>query len=325
MRILARVGIDADAVLIAGPTASGKSGASLALAETIGGDIVNADSMQVYAEPRVLTARPSDEDMRRVPHLLYGHVSVLQPYSVGRYKSDAAHALEQVRGWGRVPIFVGGTGLYFSALTQGIANIPPVPSRVREAVTARRKEIGGEAFHVELAARDLQTAMRLRPSDTQRVLRAYEVFEATGRPLSQWQTETGKPVLAGLRLARFVLAPMREELYARIDARFDRMVEKGALSEAVALAGVDPSLPAAKILGRRELLAVHAATMTLDEAKAAAKQATRQYAKRQLTWFRNRMADWMWIEATELDQIVIAMRSAIAGKETPSATNFVKE
>ncbi|HEY1962144.1 MAG TPA: tRNA (adenosine(37)-N6)-dimethylallyltransferase MiaA [Rhizomicrobium sp.] len=290
--------IDADAVLIAGPTASGKSGAALALAEAIGGDIVNADSMQIYAEPRVLTARPSEEEMRRVPHLLYGHVSVLQPYSVGRYQSDAAHALERVRGWGRAPIFVGGTGMYFSVLTEGIANIPPVPARVRESAAARRSELGAEAFHVELAARDLKTAARLQPSDTQRVLRAYEVFEATGRSLSEWQTETAQPVLAGLKLARFVLAPPREELYARIDARFDRMVQLGALEEAVALAGIDPGLPAAKILGRRELLAVHAGTMSLDDAKAAAKQATRNYAKRQLTWFRNRMADWTWVEMT---------------------------
>src|SRR3954451_17039513 len=151
----------ADAVLIAGPTASGKSAAAVALAETIGGDIINADSMQVYAEPRILTARPSDEDMRRVPHLLYGHVSVTEHYSVGRYQSDAARALEQVRGWGRTPIFVGGTGMYFGVLTEGIANIPPVPASIRAKTEARRKELGAEAFHLELAARDPQTAERL--------------------------------------------------------------------------------------------------------------------------------------------------------------------
>ncbi len=291
--------ISADAVLIAGPTASGKSAAAIALAEAIGGDIVNADSMQVYSEPRILTARPSDEEMRRVPHLLYGHVSVTEPYSVGRYQSDAARALEQVRGWGRTPIFVGGSGMYFDVLTQGIANIPPVPSSVRAVVLTRRKEIGAEAFHVELASRDLESAERLRATDTQRVLRAYEVFEATGRPLSDWQKEANQPVLAGLTLARFVLAPPREELYARIDSRFDRMLEQGAMAEAEALAGVNPSLPAAKILGRRELLSASTGTMTLEEAKAAAKQATRNYAKRQLTWLRNRMADWTWIEEAQ--------------------------
>lgn len=304
-------GISADAVLIAGPTASGKSAAAMALAEAIGGDIINADSMQVYAEPRILTARPTEEDLQRVPHLLYGHVSVTEAYSVGRYQSDAARALEQVRGWGRVPIFVGGTGMYFGVLTDGIANIPPVPAELRARVAARRKEVGAEAFHVELAARDLESAERLRPSDTQRVLRAYEVSEATRRPLSEWQREIGRPVLAELTLARFVLAPPRNKIYACIDTRFDRMLENGAMEEAIALAGLDRTLPAAKILGLRELLALHAGAMSLEEAKAAAKQATRNYAKRQLTWFRNRMSDWTWIEATEMSHTIAAMRDAL--------------
>jgi tRNA dimethylallyltransferase len=223
-------------------------------------------------------------------------VSVRELYSVGRYQSDAARALAEVRAMGLVPIFVGGTGMYFSVLTEGIAHIPTVPAGVRARSEARRKEIGAEAFHAELAARDPESATRLRASDTQRVLRAYEVFEATGRPLSQWQEEMGTPVLAGLKLARFVIAPPREELYAHIDARFDRMLEEGALEEAATLADIDPALPAAKILGRRELLAVASGAMSLDEARAAAKQATRNYAKRQLTWFRNRMADCTWME-----------------------------
>jgi len=287
----------ADAVLIAGPTASGKSAAALTLAEQIGGAIVNADSMQVYAEPRVLTARPPDEDMQRVPHLLYGHVSVREPYSAGRYQNDAARALEEVRAMGRVPIVVGGTGMYFGVLAKGIANIPAVPANIRAHAEARRKEIGAEVFHAELAKRDPESAARLRASDSQRVLRAYEVFEASGQPLSYWQKQMGQPLLAGLKLARFVIAPPREELYARIDARFDRMVEEGALQEAAALANLDPLLPAAKILGLRELLAVRSGALSLDEAKAAARQATRNYAKRQLTWFRNRMADWNWIDS----------------------------
>jgi tRNA dimethylallyltransferase len=301
--------ISADAVLIAGPTASGKSAAAIALAEAIGGDIINADSMQVYAEPRILTARPSDEDMHRVPHLLYGHVSVTERYSVGRYQADAARAMDEVRGRKRVPIFVGGTGMYFGALTEGIADIPPVPAEVRARVAARRKEMGPAAFHAELAARDPESALRLGASDTQRTLRAHEVLEATGRPLSHWQTETGKPVLAGLTAARFVLAPPRDELYARIDARFDRMLAGGALEEAKALASLDPALPASKILGLRELLAVSAGTLSLGEAKAAARQATRNYAKRQLTWFRNRMADWMWVETTGTNDVITAMRN----------------
>jgi len=296
--------ISADVVLIAGPTASGKSAAALILAKQIGGAIINADSMQVYAEPRILTARPPDDDLKRVPHLLYGHVSVGEPYSVGRYQSDAARALTEVRTMKRVPIFVGGTGMYFGVLTQGIANIPAVPASVRAEAEARRKQIGAEAFHAELTERDQESAARLQRSDSQRVLRAYEVFEATGRPLSRWQQEMGKPVLAGLDLARFVVAPPRAELYARIDARFNRMIEQGALEEAAALANIDLSLPAAKILGLRELLAVRAGAMSLDEAKSTAKQATRNYAKRQLTWFRNRMPDWAWIDGIDVNSIV---------------------
>jgi tRNA dimethylallyltransferase len=286
----------ADAILIAGPTASGKSADALALAEAIGGDIINADSMQVYAEPRILTARPSDEDMRRVPHLLYGHVGVTEAYSVGRYQSDAARALEQVRGWGRVPIFVGGTGMYFGVLTEGIANIPTVSADIRARAEARRREIGADYFHAELAALDPASAERLRPSDTQRVLRAYEVFEATGRPLSEWQKELGKPLLASPKLGRFVIAPPRNELYARIDARFDRMVEQGAMEEAVRISALSPAPSAAKILGLRELVAAHRGEMSLTAAKEAAKTASRQYAKRQLTWLRNRMAGWTWME-----------------------------
>jgi tRNA dimethylallyltransferase len=305
--------ISVDAVLLAGPTASGKSNAALVLAEQLGGMIVNADSMQVYREARILTARPPDEDVWRVPHLLYGHVSVREPFSVGRYQGDAERALQEVRGSGRVPIFVGGTGMYFGVLTDGIANIPPVPAALRERMAARRKEIGAEAFHAALAARDPESAARLRVSDTQRTLRAYEVLEATGRPLSEWHKEIGKPLLAGMKLARFVLAPPREELYARIDARFDRMIEQGALEEAAALAGLDLSLPAAKILGLRELRAVNAGTISLEEAKAAAKQATRQYAKRQLTWFRNRMNDWMWIEVTDRLEIAAMLSVSTAG------------
>lgn len=302
----------ADAVLIAGPTASGKSAAALALAERIGGAIINADSMQVYREPRILTARPSDEDMRRVPHLLYGHVCVREPYSVGRYQEDAARALEEVRVSGRVPIFAGGTGMYFGVLTGGIANIPAISADVRARVEARRIQIGADTFHAELAARDPESAAHLRPSDTQRVLRAAEVLEATGRPLSAWQKEMGKPVLAGLRLARFVLAPPRKELYARIDVRLDRMIEQGALEEAKTLDGLECGLSSAKILGLRELLAVSRGQNTIEEAMAAAKQATRNYAKRQLTWFRNRMADWNWLEAADVpiaDMMLTAVNS----------------
>ncbi len=286
-----------EAVLIAGPTASGKSAAALALAERVGGVIVNADSMQVYAEPRILTARPANADTERAPHLLYGHVSVREPYSVGRYSTDAARALGEARAIGRIPIFAGGTGLYFGALTDGIAEMPDIPAAIRDATAARRAGLGADAFFAELAARDPQTAANLRAPDTQRTLRAYEVFEATGRPLAWWQTQMGKPVLDGLALARFVIAPPRAELHARIETRFDRMIEEGATEEVAALADLDPALPSAKILGRRELLAARAGEMSLDEAKTLAKIATRQYAKRQMTWFRGRMSDWTWLES----------------------------
>ncbi|HXL99413.1 MAG TPA: tRNA (adenosine(37)-N6)-dimethylallyltransferase MiaA [Rhizomicrobium sp.] len=289
----------ADAVLIAGPTASGKSSAALALAEAIGGVIVNADSMQVYAEPRVLTARPSDADMARVPHLLYGHVSAREPYSVGRYQADAAAALVEVHAMGRTPIFVGGTGLYFGALTDGLSDVPSVPAAIRDATAARRSALGADAFFAELSARDPQTAAKLHASDTQRTLRAYEVLEATGRPLAEWQAQSGRPVLAGLALARFVIAPPRAELHARIDARFERMIEQGAMNEAAALDGLDPALPAAKLLGLRELLAARAGAMTLDDAATAAKVASRQYAKRQMTWFWQRMRDWAFVETAD--------------------------
>ncbi len=245
-----------DAVLIAGPTASGKSQAALALAQRLGGALVNTDSMQVYREARILTARPDDAALARAPHFLYGHVGVRESYSAARYRGDALRVLAEVRASGRIPILVGGTGLYFGALTEGLAEIPPVPHAVRKQLAARRAMLGAEAFFAEFAARDPQTAQRLNPSDTQRVLRASEVLEATGRPLSEWQRDRAPVPLAGLNLARFVLSPPRSELHRRIDARFDRMLAAGALEEAARLKGLDPSLPAAKILGLRELSSV---------------------------------------------------------------------
>ncbi|MEI9991217.1 MAG: tRNA (adenosine(37)-N6)-dimethylallyltransferase MiaA [Rhizomicrobium sp.] len=287
--------MSADAILIAGPTASGKSQAALELAQAIGGVIVNADSMQVYREPRILTARPSDADMARVPHLLYGHVPAREPYSTGRYQSDAGHALAEVRKAHRVPIFVGGTGLYFRALTDGLADMPSVPAGVRAAARARLAEIGNEAFHAELAARDPQMAAMLNPGDGQRVLRAFEVLEATGRSLAFWQKNEGLAVLDGLRLARFVIDVPREVLRERIEARFRAMLAAGAMEEALALEDLDPALPAARIIGRRELLALHEGALTEAQAVERAVIATRQYAKRQDTWFRNQLPDWIRI------------------------------
>ena len=293
-----------DAVLIAGPTASGKSAAALALAQRLDGAIINADSMQVYRELRVLTARPTADAEARVPHFLYGHVSAAERYSVGRYQDEAAHALRQVRERGLLPIFVGGTGLYFGVLTEGLSPIPPVPISVRADVRRRFEALGRDAFFADLAQRDEATAAKLKPSDTQRVLRAADVLEATGRPLSAWQDSRGQAVLGESRLARFVLSPPREILRERIDARLQAMVEQGALDEVRALAGLDPSLPAARALGVPEFARHLAGEVGLSETVEQIRIATRQYAKRQQTWFRNRMKDWKWLEEDNISNLI---------------------
>ena len=293
-----------DAFLIAGSTASGKSRAALELAERIGGVIVNADSMQVYREARILTARPTDEDMSKVPHFLYGHVPAREAYSTGRFQSDAASALSEVREAGRVPIFVGGTGLYFAALTEGLSDMPAIPASVRSAARALLARIGNAAFHTALAKRDPEMAAELNPGDSQRMLRAFEMFEASGKPLSNWQKNAGKPVLEGLRLAKFVLEIPRAILRERIATRFRAMLKEGAMAEARALEDLDPALPAAKIIGRRELLALHRGELGEDEAVERAVIASRQYAKRQDTWFRNRLADWARVDAADHRNIV---------------------
>jgi tRNA dimethylallyltransferase len=285
-----------DAVLIAGPTASGKSAAALELAEEIGGVVINADSMQVYREVPILTAQPSDTDKARVPHLLYGHVSAREVYSVGRWRDDAARAMDEARAMQRVPIFVGGTGMYFMALTEGLADIPPTPPEIRDAARALLDDIGVEALHAKLTDRDPVTAAKLRPSDPQRVLRAFEVFEATGRPLAEWQGAPSAPLLKDARVASFVLHPPRPELRARIATRFEAMLDFGGLDEARALEGLDPALPAAKLLGLRPLQALAAGTLTRAEALDAAITVTRQFAKRQMTWFRHRMPHYIWFD-----------------------------
>jgi tRNA dimethylallyltransferase len=284
-----------DAVLIAGPTASGKSAAALELAEHINGVVINADSMQVYREAPVLTAQPSAEDMARAPHLLYGHVGAHEVYSVGLWRNSAITARQQAVVMGKVPIFCGGTGMYFMALTDGLADIPEIPAEVRDAARALLAEIGVEELHARLADRDPLTASRLRPSDPQRVLRAYEVFEATGRPLAEWQDQPAAPLLTG-KIAAFVLDVPRPDLRARIASRFARMVENGGLDEARALEGLDPSLPAAKLLGLKPLQALARGEVTKDQALEAAITATRQFAKRQMTWFRNRMPHYIWYD-----------------------------
>ena len=293
-----------DAVLIAGPTASGKSAAALALAEKFGGAIINADSMQVYAELRVLTARPTQDDERRVPHFLYGHVPASERYSVGRYQKEAADALRQARERGLLPIFVGGTGVYFGVLDEGLSPIPPVPAAVRADVRRRFETMGRDAFFADLSERDEATAAKLRPSDTQRVLRAADVLEATGRPLSAWQDSRAESVLGDARVARFVMSPPREVLLERIDARLRAMPERDVLDEVRAVSGLDPSLPAAKALGVPQFARHLAGECSYSDTLAEVQIATRQYGKRQLTWLRNRMKDWKWLESGEISNLI---------------------
>ncbi len=296
-----------DAVLIAGPTASGKSAAALALAEKIGGAIVNADSMQVYAEAPVLTAQPDAAAQARVPHLMYGHVPAREAYSVGRWAQDAQAALDAVRAMGKVPVFVGGTGMYFMALEEGLATIPPIPDEVRMRARALLDEIGVAALHARLAARDPHTAAGLRPTDPQRTLRAFEVIEATGRPLVEWQREPAQPILRDRKLARILLDPPRETLRAAIAARFETMVKEG-LEEARVLEGLDPALPAAKLLGLRPLQALARGEVGQKAAIAQAVTTTRQFAKRQMTWFRGRMPHYVRFDPTHSNIIAIFER-----------------
>jgi tRNA dimethylallyltransferase len=291
------------AVLIAGPTASGKSGLALALAERHGGAIVNADSMQVYGDLRVLTARPSEADERQTPHRLYGHVDAAVNYSVGHYLRDAAEALTRLRQEGALPIVVGGTGLYFRALIEGLSHVPAVPAEVREAV---RDAAGGRdtpSLHAELAARDPATAASLKPTDRQRVLRALEVLTATGRPLVSFHGPREPGPLAGVATVRILLSPDREALRQRIDARLDAMMAAGALDEVRALAsrGLDPQLPLMRAYGVPPLMRHIAGEIGLEAAVAEAQAGTRQYAKRQLTWFRHQMPGWTWVLPEEAE------------------------
>ena len=273
-------------VLIAGPTASGKSGLALRIAETQGGVVVNADALQVFANWRVLTARPSAEDEARAPHALYGHVPAGGDYSVGHWLRDVAAFL----AGGPRPIIVGGTGLYFTALTQGLAEIPATPPAIRAEADRRREAEGHEALLAEL---DAETRARVDPLNPMRVQRAWEVLRATGRGLASWQDDTGPALLPLAEAQALVLEADRDWLAERIDRRFDLMLEEGALEEARAnLPRWDPALLSMKAIGAPELVAHLRGDLTLDEARAAAQAASRQYAKRQRTWFRSKMKGW---------------------------------
>ena len=291
------------AVLIAGSTASGKSALALELAGTLGGTIINADSMQVYRDLRIITARPSPPEEARVPHRLYGHVDAADNYSVGRWLTDAQAALGEARRADRIPVIAGGTGLYFKALTHGLSAVPPIPQDIRAAVRARLAAEGTAALHAALARRDAASAERIRPADGVRIVRALEVIEATGRTLPDWHRDGMKPMIAPQRATKIFLDVARDELYRRIDRRFDAMMQTGALEEVRVLAArrLDPLLPAMKAHGVPWLRRHLAGELALAEAVAQGKRDTRHYAKRQATWFRHQLPEWTWLAPGQLD------------------------
>jgi tRNA dimethylallyltransferase len=286
--------------LIAGPTASGKSALALRLAERSGGEIVNADSMQLYRGLAVLTAGPSPEEVARAPHHLFAVADPADGWSVGRWLRAAVDVLAEIEARGKPAIVVGGTGLYFSALTQGLAEVPEIPACARREAEADYARLGEAAFRERLAQVDPAAAQRIAPGDRQRLVRAWEVYAATGTALTDWR-RTGEPVLATDDWAGVALDPPRAALYARCDARLEAMLAQGALDEVRALMArkFDPALPAMKAVGVRELAAHLAGELTLEAALAAAQRETRRYAKRQLTWMRGQMGDWPRIDAAD--------------------------
>jgi tRNA dimethylallyltransferase len=305
----------ARAILIAGPTASGKSGLALALAERIGGVVINADSMQVYRELRILTARPTPEEEARAPHALYGMVGGAEAYSAGRYAADAAAAIANARNSGRVPIVVGGTGLYFQALLRGLSPVPAIDPAVRAHWRAQALHMPAPELHAILAARDPAMSARLRPTDPQRIVRALEVLESTGRSLADWQRVPGEAVLREDQTVRLLVQPDRATLGGIIDARFDAMLRAGALEEVRSLISLDLSeeLPIMRALGVAPLVAHVADELGLEEAVALAKAETRQYAKRQLVWSKRNMIAWKMISSQHMERFDRGFLSFIGG------------
>jgi tRNA dimethylallyltransferase len=294
-------------ILIAGPTASGKSALALSLAERLGGVIINADSMQVYRDLRIITARPSAADEARAQHVLYGHVDAGAPYSTGAWCVEAGAALAAAARERRLPIVVGGTGLYFETLTKGIAAVPPIAEDVRASVRARLKAQGAAALHAELMRADPAMAERVRPGDRSRVTRALEVKLATGRSLSEWHAQAQPPALDPSCAIKVFLKPDRTVLKRRIEDRFATMLASGGLDEVRALAerGLDPSLPAMKAHGVPWLIRYLRGEIGLGEAAEGGVRDTWRYTKRQGTWFRNRMPDWSWADPQDAEVLIL--------------------
>jgi tRNA dimethylallyltransferase len=284
-----------NAILIAGPTASGKSALAVACAREAGGAVVNADSMQVYDVLDVLTARPGPGDLEAAPHHLYGHVSPAEHYSVGAWLRDVASLLQSGALEGRRPVFVGGTGLYFAALLGGLSQMPDIPAEVRDIWRERLTQEGPEALHRVLCERDPAVAAGLAPADGHRIVRALEILDASGRSILDWRREKGTPLVDPASARRILLSPDRRELARRIERRFERMMSAGAADEVRRLLAMNlsPSLPAMKAIGVGEIAAMLAGAIGPEEAVERANAATRQYAKRQLTWFRNQFGpEW---------------------------------
>ncbi len=315
------------AILIAGPTASGKSALAISLAQELGGEILNADSMQVYADFRILTARPSLQEEALAPHALFGHVDGGLNYSVGGYLRDAQRAVGETLAKGRLPIFTGGTGMYFKALTQGLSRIPPVPAEVRERVRKLALSHDVAALHARLQQVDPEMAARLRPTDPQRILRALEVFETTGRSLAAFQGERVGAQLDATRCVNVFLHVERATLTARIDRRFDTMMQQGAMAEVERLAArrLDPALPVMRAHGAPALLAALAGQMPLAEAVERGKIDTRRYAKRQHTFARHQLPEFDWVTPEDAQAHVLqrfeAMTKASGGKDQAVTTS----
>ena len=303
-------------MLIAGPTASGKSALALELARAHGRSngsvIINTDSMQVYRDLRILTARPTPEEEAEVPHRLYGEVDAAVNFSAGAWVAEAARVLAEARAQNRLAIFTGGSGLYFKALTRGLSAVPPIPLEVRDAVRARLARDGVEALHAELEMRDPASAARLKPRDRIRIARALEVVQSTGRSLTDWHRDALPPLLPPEAVRALFLAPQREQLYARIDARFDTMLRAGALDEVAALAArkLEPLLPAMKAHGVPALIRHLNGELSLEEAAIIGRADTRHYAKRQFTWFRHQLPEFQSVKPEEAQDW---LRNAVAG------------
>lgn len=282
-----------NAILITGPTASGKSALAVELAKRHDGVVVNADSMQVYDTLRVLTARPSEEEMQGVPHHLYGHVPAGAAYSTGGWLRDVSALLPTLRAAGRLPVFVGGTGLYFKALTGGLSDMPEIPEALREALRSRLLEEGPDGLYAELAVADPAMAASLNRQDGQRIVRALEVMKATGRSIADFQGQSGPVIIDAAQARKIVVLPDRVVLHQRINGRFEKMLQQGAEDEVRALLALDlpAEAPVMKAIGVSQITAMVRGEMTRDEVLEKGAAATRQYAKRQMTWFRNQMDD----------------------------------